>query len=129
MSASLMVPPAWSAADPSTTFLNEGFNWCDAVLIGAYWGMGASEAKAGAGQKIIDRGKDGKKAVKQIIKEGRKVAQCQWEDTGHSFEEAELLGAYWSISTGDAKAKVARLFTDGDSDKVAKAIKKASKGG
>lgn len=128
MSAALMSSPSF-AATPDEVFYNEGFNYCDALLIAAYWGVSTEQAKVDAGQKIIDRGKDGKKGVKGAIKEGRKQAACQWTDTGHTFEEMELLGVYWGISTVDAKAKVGRLYTGGDSDKVIKAIKKASKGG
>jgi hypothetical protein len=126
MAAALMIPPAYSAGDPMTEFFNAGYNFCDAKLIAAYWGVGFDQAKADAGQKIIDRGKEGKKAVNQIIKEGRKIAACEWVDTQHSYEEAELLATYWGMSDpSEAKAKVARLYTEGNAKQVRKALKAA----
>lgn len=126
MAAALMAPQASAADDPSAVFFREGYNFCDAKLMGAVWGLSFYKAKVEAGQKIIHNGDAGKKTLKDVLATGRRVQQCLWTDTPHNFAQMELLAAVWGISVPDAKTKVGQLYTLGKSAKVVNAINRGA---
>lgn len=126
MVAALMAPQAHSASDPTMVFLGEGYNFCDAKLMSAVWGLSIDKAKVEAGNKIIHNGAEGKKTLEEVLVTGRKVEQCFWDETSHGFSEMELLAGLWGVSIPDAKTKVGQLYTKGKANIVVQAVKNAA---
>ena len=118
-----MLPQAAYAASDEETFYNSGYNYCDATLLAAYWGLDSYAAKVTAGQKIKRKNKQG---VKEALANGRTMASCEFSATGHTYEDAEKLASYWGMANVvEAKNKVALLYTRGNSKQVKNALKKA----
>lgn len=118
-----MLPQAALAAGEEEAFYNAGFNYCDATLLAAYWGGDSYSAKLTAGDKIKRKNKKG---VNNALAQGRTMASCEFSSTGHTYEDAQKLAAYWGMSTvGEAKNKVELLYTRGNSKKVRNDLKKA----
>ena len=110
-----------------STFFNKGFNYCDAKLIAAYWGMSTDRAKSEASRKIQQGGLAVLK--NEILPLGRQRASCRWQDTGHTYRDAEKLARYWGYnSPSEAKVKVASLYTRGLTGQVRRSLRAASAG-
>lgn len=120
-------PPA-HAQNATQVFFNNGYNYCDAKLIAAFWGMGVGRAKAEAGRKILAGG--GNVLRNDVMPRARQMARCEWADTGHSYQDAERLAAYWGYgSVWEAKNKVAQLYTQGNTGQVRRSLQAAGRGG
>ena len=65
-----------------TFFDRDGINYCDAKLLGAYWGMDVTRAKVEGGQKILASGNQGISNVKAALQASRGARnKCVWGDT------------------------------------------------
>jgi hypothetical protein len=116
-----MLEPAF-AKDFSSVFHSKGYNYCDAKLLAGFWGVSVDQAKSTGGEKIAN---GLSKNLKNMMAQARGQGQCDWSDTGYGYEDAEALSRYWGRSVGEAKTKVAQMFTSGDAKQVARALKKA----
>ncbi|NNJ76657.1 MAG: hypothetical protein HKP56_16035 [Anderseniella sp.] len=111
-----IMPSQAHAQDAMRTFFDRGgFNYCDAKLLGAYWGMDVTRAKVEGGQKILASGNQGISNVKAALQASRGARnKCVWGDTQLSYRDAEKLAGYWGTSTPyDAKLKAADFYTNG----------------
>ena len=109
-------PQTAYAAGEEDTFYNAGYNYCDATLLAAFWNTDSYAAKLEAGGKIQDNKEN---IVTDALSYGRNMASCQFSDTGHSYQDAEKLAAYWGMANVvEAKNKVAELYTRGNSTQV-----------
>lgn len=102
-------------------FANSRYTYCDAKLIGALMGTSIYRGKVTIGQKILN-GIGSNMPV--VLAESRANGnRCEWEDTGFTYEDAEVLADIWGLSTPyQAKLKVARYATNGQTRIVNRAL-------
>jgi hypothetical protein len=120
VAAFALAPSAQAAEGGFAGFSNSGLTYCDAKLYAAQWKVDIDKAKAQIGDKIADGMRD---AVDAHIALGRALTSCDWADVPHSYEDAETIAKAWGIATvGEAKDKIAYLYTQGRSADVLAAL-------
>lgn len=109
------------AGDPFQSYFASGYMFCDAKLVGDFWGQDIGETKMALGNKIINGYGE---VIEEILQNARNAGHaCDWTDTGYSYEDAEALAGVWSLETPyDAKLRVAALVTNGESWRVDRAL-------
>lgn len=98
-------------------FFSSRYNYCDAKLVGALYGQDVEGGKVIIGQKILNGiGAN----VPVVLAESRvQGATCEWEDTGLSYADAQVLAQTWGFADPyEAKLKAADLFTNGREQQV-----------
>ena len=98
-------------------FFASRYNYCDAKLVGALYGQDVEGGKVIIGQKILNGiGTN----VPVVLRESRSYGNtCEWEDTGLSYSDAQILARTWGFSDPyEAKLKAADLFTNGREQQV-----------
>jgi hypothetical protein len=124
--AIVMPLPAEASQKDVDAFFKKGYTYCDAKLLADYWGVDVGQAKETGGSKIRDKNE---RLLKQVLKQARNQSSCGFGDTGHTYEEAELLARYWQYANvGESKDKIAYLYTQGNSKQVRRALKDARRG-
>ena len=120
-SLTLVALTAPAQASDLDRFFQSHYTYCDAKLIGDLWGIGVDEAKAQIGMKIRT-GIGGN--IPTVLGLSRQAGHaCTWEDTGHTYEDAQQLAELWGLSQPyQAKLKVARYYTRGESRIVKRAL-------
>lgn len=109
------------SGDEMGTFFASGYVYCDAKLLGDFWGQDIGETKTTVGWKILNGlGPN----VPQILQLARNQGHaCEWRDTGHSYADAERLAQLWGMAEPyQAKLRVAELYTNGRGDVVDAAL-------
>lgn len=105
-----------SLSEPASamTWASSNYNYCDAKLVAATWGMSIDNAKVQIVQKLQQ---GGRRNVNAILKSSRAAGnRCDWEDTGYTYSDAQQLASIWGLSEPyQAKLKVAKYFTKGQS--------------
>jgi hypothetical protein len=98
-------------------FFASNYNYCDAKLVGALYGQDAAGGKVIIGQKILNGIGEN---VPVVLSESRaQGATCEWEDTGLSYADAQVLAETWGFADPyEAKLKAADLFTNGREEQV-----------
>jgi hypothetical protein len=102
-------------------FFSSRYNYCDARILGEFYGSDADGGKVIIGRKILNGiGTN----VPVVLREARNVGYaCSWEDTGYSYNDAITLASVWGLPEPyDAKLKAADLFTRGNSQQVRNAL-------
>jgi hypothetical protein len=95
-------------ADAFSVFSHSGYTYCDAKLLGEFWGISTLDAKTQIGQKITHGlGPN----IPGIVRASRAGHRCGWADTGYSYNDAVELSRVWGVSVDGAKAKVANYVT------------------
>lgn len=118
--ASVALSGRAEAAGAVETFLTSKYTYCDAKLISGLWSISIDEAKASIGQKILNGIESN---IPSILAQARQNRSCDWADTPHSYEDAEQLAKFWGYANvGEAKEKVAYLYTQGESAAVVEAL-------
>lgn len=106
-------PPAL-ADDDWDRYADSGYQYCDAVMLGAQWGQSVDEAKATIGRKL---GWGNASIVESDLDSARqRNIRCQFEDTGFGYEDAEALAQMWEVAVDDAKAALAEKVSMGMRD-------------
>ncbi|MFT3808457.1 MAG: hypothetical protein QM698_00910 [Micropepsaceae bacterium] len=124
VAAIAIAPKAEAAADPIGTFLTSTYNYCDATLISKSWKIDIDAAKAVIGDKIQNGLESALEASLAAARE--EGAACEWADVPHTYEDAERLAAAWGLQdAGEAKDKIAYLYTQGRSAEVLSALSEA----
>jgi hypothetical protein len=115
---------AEAAADPVETFLTSKYTYCDAKLVAGVWKISIGEAKATIGQKIQNGIESN---IPLILRDARNAGiACEWADTPHNYNDAEKLAKLWGYADpAEAKAKIAYLYTQGESAVVLEALGQA----
>lgn len=107
---------AQSENDYIRAFGFSDYTYCDAKLVGNVWSMTPYEGKIQIGMKIVG-GFD--ENLGPLLSSARRQGYaCEWADTGLSYDNAEDLAGVWGITTWDAKARAARMFTMGQSTRI-----------
>jgi hypothetical protein len=118
-SASAAQPPP-KARNVYRVFINSGYTFCDAKLVGQLYNYSTEFGKLTIGTKIVNGLGDN---IPTILQEARASYSCEWEDTGHSYDDAVALAKVWGLdSPAEAKAKVAQAYTAGQSGMVKDAL-------
>ncbi len=117
----LATASAEAANDPVGAFLSSQYTYCDAKLVAGLWKISIDDAKAEIGRKI-EGGYAGN--IAPILQQARDASlTCEWADVPHGYDDAERLARVWNMdSVEDAKAKIAWLYTQGDSASVLNAL-------
>lgn len=102
-----------------TAFYGSDYTYCDAKLIGALWNIGSNEAKAEIGRKIVNGYGEN---LPMFLTEARRIASCDFFDTGLGYDDAERLAGVWGVSVDEAKDKAAAYYTNGESRIVSEAL-------
>lgn len=117
-------------------FANSNYDYCDAKLLGAYWGQSIDEAKARIGRKIGWHDED---ILNGMLKDALTRAQtnnapkCEYYEAGYTYEDAEALSALWGVDIIEAKLTMQRKIMWGGEEvlksQLATARASASSGG
>lgn len=111
----------------------ENYTYCDAKLLGAYWGMSPWDSKVRAGTKAINDEYD---VIDDYLYSARDYAlehnvRCTWKDGNnpdYSYDDASKLAEYWGKATPwDAKLKIGSMLQNGNNKMVVAALKNARK--
>ena len=123
LSTAVPMTPAFaqSAQSARAAFFNSQYTYCDAKMVGAFWGLSPERGKIEIGSKIVNRIAGN---LPRVLAQSRRAGNaCSWEDTGLSYSDAELLADIWGLRTPyNAKVKAARHYTMGRSNVVANAL-------
>lgn len=122
----------FSDADPEfiSVWEESNYNYCDAYVLGYFWGTDAWEAKGAIGFKIAN-GLEGQ--LTEVMLEARtqavsnqKLCAYNWE---FSFDDAELLAAHWGTDVTSAKVRMENKLTLGEKDSLVGSIEEARAAG
>ena len=117
----IATPASAQEMDNFQRYANSGYTYCDAKLIGAIYGQDPWQGKVLIGQKIANGiGSNIPLMLRQSRGQGNR---CNWADLPHSYADAETLGNYWGVSPGQAKAKAAAFYTNGQAGAVTDALR------
>lgn len=100
-------------------FANSKYDYCDAKLLGAYWGQSIDEAKARIGRKIGWHDED---ILNGMLKDALTRAQtnnspkCEYYEAGYTYDDAEALSRLWGVDVAEAKARMQRKMMWGNED-------------
>ena len=122
MSLVVLVQPAaaQSRQDAWEAFSSSRYNYCDAKMLGAVWGMDADGGKVEIGMKILN-GIEGN--LEPLFQESRQSGnECNWEDTGLMYRDALTLASVWGTTPYEAKLTAATHYTYGTSGQVRNAL-------
>ena len=111
-------------------YFDQGYNYCDAKVLGAYWGISPDDAKFRLGSKMLHHGPaDGQVHIRNArtiaLRKPVKDMPVWFSDGGYRFGDAELLGKFWGRGTWEAKLKMTRLLVGGNDAAIKAALKAA----
>jgi hypothetical protein len=87
------------------------YEYCDALMLSAFWGESIGEAKATIGRKLaIDFAEDIEDSLRAARDRGQR---CEFQDSGFEFDDAQALANMWRISVGEAKSQIAEKVSMG----------------
>jgi hypothetical protein len=99
-------------------YANSRYNYCDAKMVAALWGLNISAGKDRIGNKILY---GIEYVVDQDLANSRQRGNsCSFEDTEFTYEDAQRLSNAWGgrLSVWDAKTKIAAFVTAGQSSEI-----------
>jgi hypothetical protein len=103
------------------------YEYCDALVLSAFWGESIVEAKASIGHKLaINFAEDIEDSLRTARDRGRR---CEFQDTGFEFEDADVLASMWRISVGEAKSQIAEKVSMGMRSDAQELIERARRSG
>lgn len=106
-----LAAPTAQANDDWTRYAESGLQYCDAVILGQFWGESVDEAKATIGRKI---GWGNEQIVYDNLDSARaRGDRCDFHDTGFSYDDANVLAGMWQVSIDEAKAALAEKVSTG----------------
>jgi hypothetical protein len=121
-------PPTFRSFTPvannaEQTFFQSQYTYCDAKMLAAVWGGDVYDNKLAIGGKLLN-GPSGRTILEDALQQSRVAGnRCGWDDVGYSAAEAEKLATIWGISSVEAQAKAAMLYTAGQNVDVERLLK------
>lgn len=92
-------------------YASSGYEYCDAVILGDWWGESVDDAKVTIGRKL---GWGNAHIVESDLGSARgEGLRCDFHDTGFVYEDAEAVAHLWGVSIDDAKAALAEKVSTG----------------
>lgn len=122
MSTAILVQPAAAQTNDENleAYQSSRYNYCDAKLLGAVWGLDPFEGKLQVGYKIIHGLESNLEA---LLGESRtKDNTCTWDDTGLTPQDASTLASVWGTTVRNARTRAAQHYTWGTSGQVRNAL-------
>lgn len=114
--------------DPFQAFIQSRFDYCDAKVLGEFWGVPVDDAKMRIGNKVVA-------GASQIVASELKEAfakpghsDCTWVELDYSYADAEAMAAHWGQSTDEAKARMTRKVNFGNRVLLDQMVQDAKKG-
>ncbi|MCB1601836.1 MAG: hypothetical protein KDI60_07380 [Xanthomonadales bacterium] len=104
--------PAALADEDFDRFLGSVYTYCDAVVLGQYWGEATEDAKGRIGRKL--GWGDDDILVQEANQARSNGLQCSFADTEFTYDDAEVLAKYWKISVDEAKAGLTKKASRGE---------------
>jgi hypothetical protein len=112
------------------------YTYCDAKILGQYWGESTMEAKVRIGKKIL-AGPEGMTALDNIMPGAREQAAnnlnpqselCYFGEKGYTYDDAVALARFWGMATPyEAKLKAEKQLIMGRYRAVRKEVDQAKK--
>ena len=97
-------------------YFNAGYGYCDAQMLGEFWGLNPVQAKMLAGKGLL-----GYRGFARNIPSKLTAARRQYAGRGvcnynsdFSYEDAVALAAYWKTSVATAKASLTNKLESGN---------------
>lgn len=114
LSSSIIAVAGPASADQFTDAYDASpYSFCDAVIVGALYGVNGIEGKSKIGANILQAG--GFPAVEALLVQGRAAGvRCNFEDTGYQFTDAMILAGVWGVPVDQAKSKIADIVSMGN---------------
>ena len=101
-----VVKPA-SAVEPANVRFFQDYSWCDAQMLGEFWGIGPGNAKFDAGH-LIQNGQQS--VVETKLSAARQYYSgqglCNFSNEGYSYDDMVAVADYWQVSVYDAKISI-----------------------
>jgi hypothetical protein len=111
---------AQSSDDAFEAFSSSRYNFCDAKMLGAVWGMDPVQGKVEIGMKILNRIEGN---LEPLLEQSRAAGNtCRWEDTGLTPQDARVLANVWETNVPEARRTAATHYTYGTSGQVRNAL-------
>lgn len=107
-----------------TPFFDAGLQWCDAEVLGAWWGTDFYAAKVFYSQKVFA---GNQRYAKQAMKLARKALTvnttlCAFNDLGYDFGDAKALSYRWKTTVEGAMSRVEEAARHGQLKRVDRAL-------
>ena len=108
-------------------FFDSEYCYCDARVLGTFWGEDTSDAKSTIGRKL---GWGNKDLLDGMLKEARQAAvvrgeTCDLYETNYTPEDAAVLSKVWKKSLTESKAQIGTLVISGRDGQVKAALARA----
>jgi hypothetical protein len=109
-------PEDFEPIQPRDIYAASRYEYCDAVVLGGFWGVGAWDAKAKIGL-LIGAGQE--PDVAATLQRAQLAAasnlsddslRCRYDDIGYSYDDADVLADFWGIDTWDAKVRIEEKY-------------------
>jgi hypothetical protein len=101
-----------------SAYANSRYEYCDAKMVAALWGLDVYAGKLRIGNKILYGIAD---IVEEDLTNSRQRGNsCNFNETGFSYRDARRLSNAWGgrLSVWDAKTKIAAFVTAGQSSQI-----------
>ena len=110
LAQALLTPTVHASADIER-YAGSDFAYCDAVILGSFWRTSVADAKATIGRRIDT---SAEASIDTDLKDARSAGmQCEFSDTGLSFEDAEAVARLWQTDIAEAKAELTAKVSTG----------------
>ncbi len=128
----LAYTPAHSESAAVDKYFAQGYTYCDAKVLAAFWGETTPyAAKVRLGDKMLQWGPADAQAHvpnarAQALQKPDSEMPCSFIDGGYSYDDAARLATYWGVNEPwEAKLKIARLLIQGKDTAIQTALKSA----
>ncbi|MEO0378583.1 MAG: hypothetical protein AAF329_29125 [Cyanobacteria bacterium P01_A01_bin.17] len=104
-----------SSQDAIEIYYETDHGYCDAQMLSAYWGNNTYQAKAKAGEMLLDgQASDLEYSLTQARRRHASQVDCWYGNDGFDYEDAVALANYWNVSIGDAKTSLGNKLEQGN---------------
>lgn len=107
------LPQPAQAEDYALTFINWGYTFCDAQMLGWNYGTGdVYQTKTFFGQQLAQGIKlDGKIGAARSQAKSMGKTPCDYYASEFGYDDAEILGEYWGVDVGEAKIRIGQVLS------------------
>ena len=85
----------------------QDYSWCDAQMLGQFWGIGPGDAKVDAGQMLQN-------GEQYLVEDKLSYARqdysgqglCNFSNEGYSYDDMVAVAEYWQTSVFEAKTGI-----------------------
>ncbi len=104
-----------SSQDAVAAYYDADHSYCDAQMLGAYWGKSTYHAKAKAGEILLDgQANELEFSLAQARRRHASQVDCWYGHDGFDYDDAVALADYWNVSIGEAKTSLGNKLEQGN---------------